>query len=342
MARLPGYVRTLIYRWHIVHGYNPRRIHELLIGETPFAINDLQVSLLYLIQICRRLHDRDFAEWYLLGSIFKHGRKPSLNEDEKEYLLHIVRSSKTIHLNQLRQKFVNSYRGSNDNIPSISTIFRILKKAKFSLKKTTRRHVRFNEAEALDFFRRISHIPPHDFVFIDEASCSPESFRMRYGRAPLGEECLINQIVIGNRCFSLTIAVTMLGIASWQLVEGTNSELEFQQFLNSLRTRLFPENVLILDNAAIHRTEQTQILLEAVSNGKFYYGPRYAPHLMPHERVLSLIKREVREREVQATMFPVETISEVVGLFSIGGSRSSSLFNFWNQYVTNNNHFVNI
>ena len=151
-----------------------------------------------------------------------------------------------------------------------------------------------------------------------------------------------NSSLIGNRSFSWIIAVTMLGIVAWSLFEGTISEVEFQLFLTRLRIRLFPENVVVLVNATIHRTENTQVLLEVISNGKFYYTSRYSPHLMPHEKVISLIKREVRERKTQAILYPVETITEVVDLYQIGGSRSGSLFHLWDQYVVNHQHFLQI
>ena len=63
---------------------------------------------------------------------------------------------------------------------------------------------------------------------------------------------------------------------------------------------------------------------------------------MPHERVLGLIKNEVREREHQAILYPVETITAVVSMFTIGGERSHSLNDFWNLYLINHNHFLAI
>lgn len=345
MAKLDHNIRLLIYRFHIVFGYDSRTIFNLLVGDSDFNLVPLKLSLNYLVQLCRKLNFPEFAEWYLLGPYpSMAGRKPCTNDDERYFIIQTIKFQKTIHLKELRRIFHHSYRGifNLQNLPSISTIFRVLKAGKISLKKISRRHIRFDEAEALTFFRNVSHIPTQDLIFLDEASSSPDSFLMKYGWAPSGEDCLIDQIVIGNRSFSLIIAVSLAGIVAWHLIEGTNSEVEFQNFLTSLRTRLFPENFLILDNASIHRTENSQTMLEEISNGQFFYGPRYAPHLMPHEKVFSLIKPEIRERENQALLFPVQTITEVVQLFEIGGPRSNSIRNFWNQYVINHNHFLSL
>lgn len=338
-------IRLLIYRLHVLLNFDFNRIYDTLVGESVFGIEPLKLSRSYLAQLCRKLNDPEFAQWYLLGPYSSNaGRNHCMNEDEKAFILHIILSQKTFHLRRLRQIFQTAYRGVENinDLPSLSTIYRVLKEAKISFKRTSRRHIRFSESEALAFFRSICHIPPETLVFIDESSCCPDDFLMKYGWAPTGDECLIDQIVIGNRSFSLIIAVSQLGIVSWNLVEGTISEIEFQHFLNSLRARIFPESVLILDNASIHRTENTQLLLEEISHGRFYYASKYSPQFMPHERVLALIKNEVRERENQALLFPVETITQVVSLFTIGGVRSRTLKNFWSQYVVNHNHFLAI
>lgn len=336
--------RHLIFRLHINFGHDSNTIYEILVGDGRASIYpSFKLSRNYLHNLCLKLNDPDFAEFYLLGPYPSgNGRPNCLDEDEKAFILQIIKFHKTFHLKQLKEIFKLSYRGDDNqaNLPSLSTIFRMLKDAKISLKKVTRRHVRFDESEALAFFNRISHIPVPNLVFIDEASSSPETFLQNYGRAPHGEECLIDQIVIGNRSFSWIIAVSVTGIVAWHLVEGTISEVEFQNFLTTLRTRLFPENHIVLDNASIHRTENTQVLLEDISNGQFHYTSRYSPHLMPHEEVISLIKREIRERETRAIRFPVETITEVIELFQIGGSRSFSLFHLWNKFFTNHSHFL--
>ena len=78
--------------------------------------------------------------------------------------------------------------------------------------------------------------------------------------SPRGEECLIDQIVIGDKSYSLIIAVSPFGIVSWNLVEGTISDVEFLFFLETLRMRFLPENFAILDNASIHHTDKVREL----------------------------------------------------------------------------------
>ena len=180
-------------------------------------------------------------------------------------------------------------------------------------------------------------------IFIDECSHSPESFQRSLGRSERGQDCLIQQLVIGTKSFSLIIGVSIYGIVAWQLIDGTFDDQTFQNFLTqALGPRFSPENVAILDNAAIHRTIESQTTMEEVFQGRYYCGPRYAPHLMPHEEVLSLIKREIREREADATRFLVQTITQVVSLFCVGGLRAHSLRNIYNQYFANHSHYLRI
>ena len=110
----------------------------------------------------------------------------------------------------------------------------------------------------------------------------------------------------------------------------------------SLRPMLTEQSVVILDNARIHHTAESRILMEQVFEEKYYFTPPYSPHLKPVEACFALIKEWIRKREEAALLAPVEYINRAFELHSIGQEKAPSILGHWQMYFNNHEMFLNM
>ena len=132
--KLSREIRALIYRLHILLEFDANRIHELIFES--FA--HVPLTLSYLSQLCRKLNQPQFAEWYLMGPRHSSGRPNLLSSDEVKYLTQLTLNHKIITLRQMREDFKINYLGLgiHEQCPiSISTMCRILQRSAITLKK---------------------------------------------------------------------------------------------------------------------------------------------------------------------------------------------------------------
>ena len=108
---------------------------------------------------------------------------------------------------------------------------RILRKSKITVKTIERRHMLCDDMAGLEFMEQMAMIDPILLVDIDEMKQSPEDFLLKFGWSPMGERCMKEQIVIGNRSFSVIAAVAPIGFIAFEIYETNISSLEFGNFL---------------------------------------------------------------------------------------------------------------
>lgn len=176
-------------------------------------------------------------------------------------------------------------------------------------------------------------------ISIDETSNDPESFKMRYGYSPIGEECIVNQFIIGGRSFSTICAACPLGIRYYRIKEGINTGDDFIDFLEELSFHLVAEDFGILDNCSIHKRDDVRVELERVFQGDYLYIAKYSPHLNPIERIFALVKNHIRDNEEEALVNPEAFLNRAFTRFSVGGEGAESVFGHWDDYFRANELF---
>jgi hypothetical protein len=92
---------------------------------------------------------------------------------------------------------------------------------------------------------------------------------------------------------------------------GTITAEHFMHFLNTrVRPMLLEDSYGIFDNARIHTTMNSRIVMEQVFDEQYYFCPPYSPHLKPIvEPCFALVKQWIRENEINALQDPVEYIN---------------------------------
>ena len=136
------------------------------------------------------------------------------------------------------------------------------------------------------------------FVYVDESGFEPEVVR-RYGRAPRGQK--VYGLRPGNvrprTCF---LAAKIDGaVQATQLWEGTCHAQIFKQWVEDLLCPVLQDNhVVVMDNAAFHKSHNTKELIEQ-AGATLLFLPPYSPDLNPLEQDFAIIKktREFHEHE---------------------------------------------
>jgi hypothetical protein len=129
-----------------------------------------------------------------------------------------------------------------------------------------------------------------DFVYVDESGFEPAVVR-RYGRASRGQK--VYGLRPGNSrprtCF---LAAKIDGtLQATQLWEGTCNTHIFNQWLEESLCPVLNENhVVVMDNAAFHKSNKTQELIEQ-AGATLLFLPPYSPDFNPIEHDFAAIKK---------------------------------------------------
>ncbi len=132
------------------------------------------------------------------------------------------------------------------------------------------------------------------FVYVDESGFRDESYR-RYGYAPKGEK------VFGLISSQRTRTATLIAA---RVFKGSCKAVDFNDWLaEQLCPRLTSKQVVILDNARLHKTPRTRELIEA-SGASLMFLPPYSPDYNPIEHDFANIKR-YREYHPETTLHDI-------------------------------------
>jgi transposase len=137
-------------------------------------------------------------------------------------------------------------------------------------------------------------------VYVDESGID-EYLHREYGRAPRGEQILTE--IPGKKFARQSIVAAKCGedvIAPFGYSGTCNSGL----FLWWIKTQLVPQlkkrQIVIMDNASIHRRKEIREAIEK-AGCHLVYQPPYSPDLNPIEHFWSWLKRKIRSLKIKFT-----------------------------------------
>lgn len=144
----------------------------------------------------------------------------------------------------------------------------------------------------------IEKVNPADLVFLDETGID-EYLQRDYARAKRGKQVISD---VYGRKYGRTSA-----IAAWlphkkemiapYVFDGYTDSKRFNGWLKKC---LLPElkrgQVIIMDNAAFHKSKLTKELIESVGC-RLLYQPPYSPDLNPIEQQWAVLKRKFRKHK---------------------------------------------
>ena len=334
--RISLQIREIICRNIIENDFTAEELFATLFNSDPD-----RCSLRYLRTICRFLRrDLSFREQYLRGGRLSTGRPLSQDVFNRIMIRQHVLDNKNRRCCRMYQDYCAMFYPAGhpqQNVLSLSTFKRTLKRGRITRKKNERRNINQNPIEGVQFLEAIEHIDPRFFIDVDETKQDRrESRELKFGYSPEGEECLKDQIIINNVAYSTIAAVTPFGFLAWRIHEGNIDHDAFTAFMvDSVAPFITPEHHLVLDNATIHHYPTTRIALQDIFNGQYWYSAPYSPHLKPIEPCFALVKEWIRNHEDEAMLDPVGTIGRAFRMFEIGGELAGSIRGHWNGYFEN-------
>ena len=160
-------------------------------------------------------------------------------------------------------------------------------------KKKTTLYKERNEEKRNEFKKQLEKINPEQVVYIDEAGIDNRLYR-EYARAPRGQK--IYAEIPGKKRERVSIIGALMNgmfIAPFTFQGECNADLFNVWLEQELLPTLSKGSVLIMDNAAFHKSAKTKELIEKFGCYLLFL-PTYSPDLNPIEHWWHKIKSILR------------------------------------------------
>jgi len=184
------------------------------------------------LQISRRTFYRVLELWHTTGDVIRHtngvrGRPRILHFDDIDYLNRIIKHRPDWFLDELlsllqTNRFISAH---------FTTIHRELVRAGVSTKKLKKIAAERNENLRADYMRHIAQYSPEQMGFLDEVSKDERTSARSRGRSKKGTRAIKKGVFVRGRRFSATGLLTIDGMISNTVVEGSMTRDLFLEYL---------------------------------------------------------------------------------------------------------------
>lgn len=325
--------------------------HQTIQSTAEFAYENLflpgEVLLTTIQGIWRHLSEGpDAIARYLNIDESSRGKRSSRmiseGSDEQAFLASLLAENRSVRLRTLTYQFHHRFYEENlERMPSLSTVYREISRHN-TRKRVSWKNIARNPQEQLEFLEDMAHVASSLGVDVDGMVQNGEDFLEKYGWSPSGEDCIRHQIILSGRTFAVLAAYCERGFIHWHIFEGTVSEREVIEFLDSLAPRLDADSFGLFDNAANLKTEAVRMRANEVFHGFYRYCPAYSPELKPIENGFSNIKRYIRERDNDPEWLnnPIGLIHAAFEYYKEGTATGlDAAYGHWNIYRENHSDF---
>lgn len=150
------------------------------------------------------------------------------------------------------------------------------------------------------------HAP--DLVFVDESGAN-RALCPRYGYAPRGQRCLGEAPRNRGANTSILAAMSPAGLIATMTVEGATNKEVFSTYLDHfLCPALRTGQTVILDNLAVHKSEEVRAKIEA-RGCRLWFLPAYSPDFNPIEHAFAKLKNFLRKAQARSQ----DTLQAAIG-----------------------------
>lgn len=135
-------------------------------------------------------------------------------------------------------------------------------------------------------------------MFLDESGID-EYLHRDYARAKRGKQVMVE--ILGRKYARVSVIAAWLphfkSMIAPYVFEGYTDAKRFNGWLEKcLLPELRPGQVIIMDNAAFHKSKKTKELIESVGC-RLLFQPPYSPDLNPIEQQWAVLKRKFRKHK---------------------------------------------
>ncbi len=164
------------------------------------------------------------------------------------------------------------------------------KKKRFRPSEQLRRDV---EAKRVAFLDYVKSIASDRLIFIDESGCNI-AMSPTYGRAPRGQRVIDHKPANWGQNVSIVGAVRADRVLAHQTFDGAVNGPKFIDFVRRrLVPRLYPDDVVVLDNLRAHHAPEVRALVEQ-TGARLLFLPPYSPDFSPIEPCWAFLKNWLR------------------------------------------------
>jgi transposase len=154
----------------------------------------------------------------------------------------------------------------------------------------------------------MKHIAMSRIIYLDESHFVIADQCRRSGHAIGGDIVENDTHVYSKRSYSLFCAISWTGVVyrKWLDVSEhgeTGTAEVFVPFLRSLSRHSPEDAIIVLDNAAIHKTQDVQDLIDEIPQSVVFLPP-YSPDYNPIELVFGWLKRELKNFAKYSSYLP--------------------------------------
>jgi transposase len=131
-------------------------------------------------------------------------------------------------------------------------------------------------------------------LFVDESAANERTADRKYGWAPLGVTPHVIQPLKRSERWSILPVYSAAGFMDWEIVQGSFTAELFNKFVAEKVLPLAtpypgPRSVLVMDNAAIHHSDELAEMC-AAAGVRLEYLPPYSPDFNPIEEAFAELK----------------------------------------------------
>jgi transposase len=161
--------------------------------------------------------------------------------------------------------------------------------------KTYRGKERNHKQEVKDYIATMRKYDMNKIIALDETGIYA-SLHPSYARCDIGKRCYIktdDQRVFKK--YSLLVAINSKEIIGWELYEqGAVNSDRLSEFIKKEISGKYENNVIIMDNAGFHRTQEVKKVVQESGN-KIQYSVAYYPRSNPIEQLFSQLKHYIKK-----------------------------------------------
>lgn len=188
--------------------------------------------ILEYLGLSSRTFDRVLALWNSTGDVVKqasgvHGRPRLLHYTDIEYLRRLIQHRPNWFLDELQ----NLLQTNRFIAAHFTTVHRELVCAGISSKKIKKIASERNEDLRVDFIARMAQYTPEQLGFLDEVSKDERTAFRNRGRSRKGKRAVMKGVFVRGRRFSAEGLLTLDGMISSTVVEGSMTRALFIEYL---------------------------------------------------------------------------------------------------------------
>jgi transposase len=255
---------------------------------------------------CKRSSLQDWIHLYKkTGSVLNKTRRNrtayKVSKEHIDFLREEIRKKPDIYMEDLNQLFQSEFPDISLSRVHIGRLLRDNDKTRKRLRKTHqpamyRGKERDHKNEIKMYLAEARKYDLDKIICLDETAIY-SNLHPSYARCDIGKRCYIKST--DNKVFkhySLLVAISNKKTIGWELYEegAVNSE-RLMAFINKYIKGIYEDNLVIMDNAGFHKTQDVKNAVKE-SNNKLIYTVPYYPRSNPIEQYFSQLKHYIKKK----------------------------------------------